>query len=60
MSDQDWILRGEYINELVQESLKRQVALASSNSLTDIEIRVNGEWLRFEADWVKYLEPLSK
>lgn len=59
MSEKDWVLRGKYINEFVQKSLSNQVRLASANSLCDIEIRVNGKWERFEADWVKYLEPLD-
>jgi len=60
MDGPDWILRGKYINEFVQKSLRKQVDLANSNSLCDIEIRANGQWLRFEADWVKHLEPLAQ
>lgn len=55
----DWILRGKHLNDIVQESLREQVGMASAGHMCDILIRVNGEWKRFEADWIKYLKPIE-
>lgn len=44
------------ISEIVRDSLIKNIETAKHGHMTDIEIRINGEWRRFEADWVKYLK----
>ena len=43
------------INDLVREGLRKAIDLAQQAHYTDLIIRVNGEDLRVQADWLKYL-----
>ena len=49
-------LSTDSINELVVNSLHDLIRRAKQCSLCDIDLRENGKNVRFEADWVKYLQ----
>lgn len=49
-------LSAEYINELVINSLKDLIRRAKWCSVCDVDLRENGKHVRFEADWIKYME----
>lgn len=44
------------INDLVKEGMLEAIKTARHAHFTDIVFRINGEWKRVEADWIKYLE----
>lgn len=55
----DWILRGQHINELQQASIARVVKRCKQAHFTNLDIRINGKNEAEEADWVKWLEPVT-
>lgn len=44
-----------HINSLQVESIKRLVARTKHAHMTDVRIRINGNYEYFEADWLKYV-----
>lgn len=57
MSETNWILPADAINELQQDSIKELVEAAKRAHFCDVVLRIQGEDVRFEADWLKWLEP---
>ena len=53
----EFYLKDESINDIVRDSMLDVIKLARQAHFTDIHMRINGEWRRFEADWIKHLEP---
>lgn len=44
------------INELVRNGLKETIYMAKRAHYTNVKIRIDGQWVEMEADWIKYLD----
>ena len=49
-------LPDDTINELQIRSIKRLVALTKRAHYTNIQVRIDGAYRTFEADWLKHLK----
>ena len=54
-----WFLDEKYINEIVKNSLKDTINKAKQSHMVDVILRLNGQNLRMEADWVKYMKQIE-
>jgi hypothetical protein len=52
----DWILPADCINEPQARSIQRLVRMAKRAHMLDIKVRINGEDVWFEGDWIKWLQ----
>jgi len=50
-----WFLAAKSLSEPARAALADVIELAKHAHMTDVMLRVNGDWKRFEADWIKYL-----
>lgn len=50
------IIDDNAINALVRNGMKKTIELAKHAHYTDVEIRVEGQNKRYEADWIKHLQ----
>lgn len=55
-----WFLKAGHVNDFVAKSLNDLIRRAKWCSICDVDLRENGQNKRFEADWLKYMEPLGK
>lgn len=53
-----WFMPRKMINSLVARSLGDLIRRAKACSICDVDLRENGENVRFEADWIKYMIPV--
>ena len=56
---EDWMLLGKHINGLQQASMVRLVSRAKQSHFCDVRLRINGAFETYQADWIKWMEPLS-
>lgn len=52
-----WTLDAARINRLQDESIERLVKRCKQAHFVNVQVRINGEWEEFEADWIKHLVP---
>jgi hypothetical protein len=53
----NWRLDAGRINDLQQESLVALVKRCKQAHFTNVQVRINGQWETYEADWIKNLLP---
>ncbi len=56
---EDWQLLGRHINGLQQQSIESLVERCKQAHSVDVHVRINGKWEIYQADWIKWLEPLA-
>lgn len=54
-----WFVPRKMVNHLVEKSLNDLIQRAKACSVCDVDLRENGKNVRFEADWIKYMVPVS-
>ncbi len=47
------------LSEPAKKTLLEVLRVSKGAHMTDIDMRINGEDKRFEADWIKYIEILE-
>lgn len=43
------------VNDLQVESIRQLVRTCKAAHMVDVRMRINGEWVSVEADWIKHL-----
>ena len=51
----DWHLSKQRINDLQQDSIMQLVKRCKQAHFVDVHVRINGEWEKYQADWIKDL-----
>lgn len=51
-----YVLDTDALSEPALSTFERTLQLSRNSHYTDVVLRVNGEDVRKEADWIKYLE----
>lgn len=54
-----WFMPRRMVNDLVTNSLNDLIRRAKRCSVCDVDLRENGQNVRFEADWIKYMLPVE-
>lgn len=49
-------LTDENINELQVDSIRKLIERCKRAHFTDVHVRINGKWEKFEADWIKHMK----
>jgi len=52
----EYRLDASHLNELQRETIKVIIDRCKRAHFTNVQVRVNGKWETFEADWIKQLE----
>jgi hypothetical protein len=55
----EWKLTDEKINELQVDSINRLIQRCKAAHFVNVQVRINGRFEIFEADWLKHLTPIS-
>lgn len=50
------ILPAGITNDLVSSTMLETLRMAQAARMADIQLRIEGEWQRYEADWLRYLQ----
>lgn len=50
-----WSLDAAKINSLQQDSIVELVRRCKRAHFTNVQVRINGQWETYEADWIKHL-----
>jgi hypothetical protein len=53
-----WLLSGEKINDLQQQSIADLVKRCKAAHFVDVHVRINGKWEVYQADWIKHMQVL--
>lgn len=54
-----FVLDSDKLSELALKGLRDAIRLAKQAHTTDLELRINAQDVRKQADWVKYLEEVE-
>lgn len=54
-----FVMRREAINDIQMESMRATINRANAAHYTDIDMRINGQNERSEADWLKHLREVD-
>lgn len=54
-----YIIDTENLSQPALETMIHTINLSRQAHMTNVDMRINGENKIFEADWIKYLEPIS-
>lgn len=49
------VLPADCTNDLVSTTMLETLQAARSARMADIQLRIEGEWKRYQADWLRYL-----
>jgi hypothetical protein len=55
MTGGGWSLYAAKINDLQQDSIAALVRRCRAAHFVNVQVRINGKWETYEADWIKHL-----
>jgi hypothetical protein len=60
MTERNWSLSSDHINFLQDASIEKLVQVCKQAHYVDVDVRINGENRRYQADWIKHLRPATE
>lgn len=54
-----WVLTDAHINDLQTDSINRLIERCKHAHYVNVHVRINGKDEHFEADWLKYIKPVT-